>query len=131
MKNTLKALDGQLILPITQTTINIECKKWINNATLPRMLANIKSDDPDGKTMLVTQYLNPNLAEQLKNLGIQFLDTSGNAFINQLPVYIDIQGKKPEQPNIEVKMAKQMGKAFQSKGMKVVFMLLTHYSING
>jgi len=126
MKNTAKAVDGQLTLPITQTTINIECKKWVNKANLPRLLANIRAHDPETQTMLVTEYVNPNLAEQLKDVGIQFLDTAGNAFINQLPVYIDIQGKKPTKPHQEVTLTKQMGKAFQPKGMKVVFMLLTH-----
>lgn len=124
-KNTAKEVDGQLALPITQTTLNIECKKWINKANLPRLLANMRAHDPDLQTMLVTDYVNPKLAEQLKEQDIQFLDTAGNAFINQPPVYIDIQGKKPTKPNIEVTMAKQMGKAFQPKGMKVVYMLLT------
>jgi hypothetical protein len=125
MKNTVKEVDGQLTLPITHTTINFECKKWINKANLPRLLANMKAHEPDVQTMLITEYVNPNLAEQLKDHGIQFLDTAGNAFINQLPVYIDIHGKKPTKPNIEVTLVKQMGKAFQPKGMKVVFMLLT------
>lgn len=124
-KNTAKAVDGQLTLPITQTTINFECKKWINKANLPRQLAQMKAYDPDLQTMLVIEYVNPKLAERLKEKDIQFLDTAGNAFINQPPIYIDIQGKKPTKPSIEVTMAKQMGKAFQPKGMKVVYMLLT------
>jgi hypothetical protein len=124
-KNTVKEVNGQLTLPMTLTTINFESKKWINKANLQRQLAQMKVYDPDLKTMLVTEYLNPNLAEQLKELGIQFLDTAGNVFINQLPVYIDIQGKKPAKPHQDVTLTKQMGKAFQPKGMKVVYMLLT------
>lgn len=124
-KNTTKEVDGQLTLPITQTTLNIECKKWINKANLPRLLANMRAHDPDLQTMLATDYVNPNLAEQLKEQDIQFLDTAGNAFINQPPVYIDIQGKKPAKPHQDVRLTKQMGKAFQPKGMKVVYMLLT------
>jgi len=126
LKNTIKEVDAKLNLPMTQTTINIECKKWINKANLPRLLADIKAHNPDVQTMLVTDYINPNIAAQLKELEIQFLDTAGNAFINQVPVYIDIQGKKPIKPSIDVAMVKQMGKAFKPKGMKVVFMLLTH-----
>lgn len=124
-KNTVKEVNGQLTLPMTLTTINFESKKWINKANLQRQLAQMKVYDPDLKTMLVTEYLNPNLAEQLKELGIQFLDTAGNVYINQLPVYIDIQGKKPAKPHQDVTLTKQMGKAFQPKGMKVVYMLLT------
>ncbi|WP_185969199.1 type IV toxin-antitoxin system AbiEi family antitoxin [Aliiglaciecola sp. M165] len=124
-KNTAKAVDGQLTLPKTKTTLNIECKKWINKANLPRLILQMKAYDPDLQTMLVTDYVNPNLAEQLKKQDIQFIDTAGNAFINQPPVYIDIQGKKPAKPHQDVTLTKQMGKAFQPKGMKVVYMLLT------
>jgi hypothetical protein len=124
-KNTVVKVDGHLTLPMTETTINFECKKWINKANLQRHLAQIKAYDPDLKTMLLTEYLNPNLAEQLKDLGIQFMDTAGNAYINQFPVYIDIQGKKQAKPHQDITLTKQMGKAFQPKGMKVVFMLLT------
>ncbi len=124
-KTTAKEVDRQLALPKTQTTLNIECKKWINKANLPRLILQMKAYDPDLQTMLVTDYVNPNLAEQLKEQGIQFLDTAGNAFINQLPVYIDIQGNKPAKSHQDVTLTKQIGKAFQPKGMKVVFMLLT------
>lgn len=127
--NTTKIVDAQLQLPMAQTTIKIECKKWINKTNLPRLLTDINAHTTDVQTILVTEYINPNIAEQLKELGIQFLDTAGNVFINQLPVYIDIQGKKPTKPNIDVAMIKQLGKAFQPKGMKVVFMLLTHHEL--
>lgn len=126
LKNTTKEVDAQLQLPMAQMTIKIECKKWINKTNLPRLLTDINAHTVDVQTILVTEYINPNIAEQLKELGFQFLDTAGNVFINQLPVYVDIQNKKPTKPNIDVAMIKQMGKAFQPKGMKVVFMLLTH-----
>jgi hypothetical protein len=93
-KNTTKEVDAQLQLPMAQMTIKIECKKWINKTNLSRLLTDINAHAVDVQTMLVTEYINPNIAEQLKELGFQFLDTAG--------------------------------KAFQPKGMKVVFMLLTH-----
>lgn len=119
-----KEIDGQLRLPLTNTQFNIECKKWINKANQQRQLVGITLNDLEACTILMTEYINPNLAEQLKEQGIQFLDVAGNAYINQLPIYIDIQGKKLNKPHKEVALAKQVGKAFQPKGMKVILMLL-------
>lgn len=121
-----KQIDGQLKLPLTNTKLNIQCKKWINKANLQRHLAELTLNELEASTILVTEYLNPNLTEQLREYGIQFLDTVGNAFINQPPVYINIQGKKPNKAHKEVVLAQQVGKAFQPKGMKVVFMLLIY-----
>jgi hypothetical protein len=121
-----KTIDGHLKLPMTNIKFNIECKKWVNKANLQRYLTEITLNDLEANTIFVTEYLNPNLAEQLKTQDIQFLDTVGNAFINQPPVYIDIQGKKPSKHHKDVILAKQLGKAFQPKGMNVVFMLLIY-----
>lgn len=125
-RHVKKQIDGYLKLPMTNTEFNIECKKWVNKANLQRYLAELTLSDLEANTIFVTEYLNPNLAEQLKAQDIHFLDTVGNAFINQPPVYIDIQGKKPNKPHKEVVLAQQVGKAFQPKGMKVVLMLLLY-----
>lgn len=125
-KNANKGIDGQLKLPMTNAVFYIKCKKWLNKTNLLRHLVELELNNLEANTILVTEYLNPIIAEQLKGDGIQFLDTVGNAFINQPPVYIDIQGRKPNRLHKEVAMAKQVGKAFQPKGMKIIFMLLTH-----
>ena len=45
--------------------------------------------------LLVAKYINGQMAEQLKQDGIEFIDTAGNAFINQPPLYIFVKGNKP------------------------------------
>jgi hypothetical protein len=70
--------------------------------------------------LLATDYINPKLAEQLKNQGSNFIDAAGNAYINQPPLFIYITGNKPETPQFAAKA----NRAFQSTGLKLLFVLL-------
>ena len=74
---------------------NIEVKANINNANLGNIANKIKNIEKPA--LLVTKYINPQLAGKLKNLDIQFLDTAGNAYINLPPIYIWTTGKKIDQ----------------------------------
>jgi len=123
--NEKNAIDAELVLPGINHRLMIECKKWLNTAYLQKYLAELTLKNNIADVLLVTDYINPNQAALLKKHAVPFLDLAGNTHINQPPVYIDIQGKKPEKLQSEVALAKQLGKAFQPKGMKVVFVLLT------
>ena len=124
-QNASKQIDGELQLLINNTEYHIVCKKWITKTNLQRQIATLKLENILYKIILITDYLPLSLAEQLKEHDIQFLDAAGNAFISKRPVYIHIQGKKPNKPHKDIALVKQVGKAFQPKGMKVIFMLLT------
>ncbi len=41
--------------------------------------------------LLVTRYVNPNLADQMKQDGIQFIDTAGNAFMKDPNLFIFVK----------------------------------------
>jgi hypothetical protein len=69
---------------------------------------------------LVTTYVNPQMAERLRNLAIAFIDTVGNVYLNAPPVYVYVKGNRPPK---ERGAAKQT-RAFQATGLKVVFALL-------
>jgi len=75
---------------------------------------------PDCKGMLVTDYVNPNMAQRLKEMDIAFIDMAGNAYINDKPVYIYIQGNKPT-PKTALGKALKPTRAFQATGLKVLF----------
>ena len=121
----LDKIDGLLKLPQLEDKLQIECKTNIQNPSALNRLTQMMLDDAENR-LLVTKYITPKLAKTLKKLGLQYLDTVGNAYIRQYPIYIDIQGNKPEKGDKLEVLAKQVGKAFQPKGMKVVFMLLTN-----
>jgi len=72
--------------------------------------------------MLFAEYVNPSIAEDLKKNNVNFIDSQGNAFIH-IPnhLYIDVQGNK-----LEVPEEKQLTAIFQSKGLHLLTLLLTH-----
>ncbi|HEY3049436.1 MAG TPA: type IV toxin-antitoxin system AbiEi family antitoxin [Polaromonas sp.] len=72
------------------------------------------------QAMLVTDYVTPALADELKARHIAFLDTAGNAYFEQPPLLIWVKGQKPA-----AKPATQTaGRAFQPTGLQVLFTLL-------
>ncbi len=74
------------------------------------------------KALLVTDYVTPALADELKARGVAFLDTAGNAYIEEGPLLIWVKGQKRlEKPGITTFAA---GKAFQPTGLQILFTLL-------
>jgi len=45
----------------------------------------------------VAGYITPQLAEQLKEMKIPFIDTAGNAYIDEPPLFVFIKGDKPDE----------------------------------
>jgi hypothetical protein len=73
-----------------------------------------------GRILLVTDYVNPELAATLKDQGIPFIDAAGNAFINEPPLYVYIKGNKPRD---EFK-GDRTARLFKPSGLRVLFTLL-------
>src|SRR4030042_1259093 len=70
--------------------------------------------------LLVTKHVNTQMAEELKNDRIKFIDTAGNAFINQPPIYIFVKGNRPP----EIPGQVPINRAFNPTGLKMVYALL-------
>jgi hypothetical protein len=68
--------------------------------------------------LLVTRYVTAQMAEQLKQDDIQFIDTAGNVYINQPPLYVYVKGNRP--PDIFPRLKR----AFKPTGLKVVYAFL-------
>jgi hypothetical protein len=104
--------------PQGERRLGAEVKRRLNPNTLGQAIEQIKRF-PE-KALLVTEYVNPNMAERLKQLDVMFLDTLGNAYINAPPIFIYMKGHTPP--------AKLPGerptRAFVPAGLKVVFALL-------
>jgi hypothetical protein len=72
------------------------------------------------KGLLVTRYVPPPVADLLKELDVPFIDTAGNVYINDPPLYIFIKGNKPdEEPRPE-----PIQRVFRPAGIQVLFALL-------
>lgn len=75
----------------------------------------------DKKSILVTNYINKVLAEKLQKVDINYIDFSGNMFINTKPVFISIKGETPQKSNqLDTKNF-----TLSITSIKIIFTLLT------
>lgn len=72
------------------------------------------------QALLVTDYVTPALAADLKARRVAFLDAAGNAYLDQPPLLVWIKGEKPAAKPVPM----HMGRAFQPTGLQVLFALL-------
>jgi len=95
--------------------------KTIINNTTPGLLLHQKEYCPHHQ-LLITKYINPVMAAELRKNGIQFIDTAGNVYLNSHPIYIYIKGNKVQ--NI---FNKQLPvRAFKPTGLKMIYALLNN-----
>ena len=96
-----------------------EIKKNLTRATLGIIAYQFKDINP---RLLITNYVTPNLAIDLKKIGIQFIDTCGNAYIDTFPFFIYIRGNR----KINERKGHTLGqRAFRGRpGLRAVFALL-------
>jgi hypothetical protein len=79
----------------------------------------------DKNQILITRYVTPKMADTLRDMDIQFIDTAGNVFINNPPVYIFIKGNRLH----EKRYLERPVRALQPTGLKVLFALLCNPGI--
>jgi hypothetical protein len=84
-----------------------------------KLLLMMRKGEFDHPLLLVTKYINTQLADELKQNGAEFIDTAGNAFINQPPLYIFVKGNKPD-----IVKAPPPKRTFKPAGLKVIYTFL-------
>jgi len=118
-----KPVDAIVQLHQQRTQLLVETKRWAAQANLGAIINQINTLTEPGHGLFVADYINPKMGERLKEAEIQYIDTAGNAYINQPPVYIYVKGNKPDKLVAEKRGVKP-GRAFQPTGMKVIFAFL-------
>lgn len=113
-------LDAVLRLVPGGDHLAAEVKRWAGHANLGALIHQIKALPLQG--VLVADYINPKMAAKLRREDVQFIDTVGNAYINQPPVYVFVAGKPRPMGTAAVKEAPN--RAFDRTGLKVVFAFL-------
>lgn len=120
---------------------NAEVKKWVQQANFGALVYQVQN--LPGRPLLIADYVNRKLAQRLKDAGIQFVDTAGNAYIKQEGLFINIRGNDPltiltvkqrRNPPITMPLGvdeairptqqKGTGRAFTPTGLKVVYELI-------
>jgi hypothetical protein len=96
----------------------VEVKRSITPATMGAAVAQLARLGKPG--MLVTGYINQQMADRLKALDVAFLDTAGNAYLNTPKLFVYVTGRKPQAPAPREKRVR----ALRTTGLKVIFALL-------
>lgn len=68
----------------------------------------------------ILEYATPSIIQILKENNINFIDTSGNCFINHKTLFLFIKG------NAKRKKASSLKKAFKKTGLKIIFYFLAN-----
>lgn len=112
----------RLRIPNIDEVFAAEVKMRVTNATLgtvmhPSTLAGVHQTQ-----VLITDYVNPLMADRLMQMNIPFIDTVGNAYLNVPPVFVLIKGNRPP-----AKLPKEtISRAFQPTGLKIIFAFICH-----
>ena len=110
------------LAPDNQTFI-AEVKRWAQHANLGALIHQIQQLPEKG--LLVADYVNPQMAGKLRGQNVQFIDTAGNAYINQPPVYVYVTGNRQDGPQTKATAFKTGTKrAFEPTGLKVIYAFL-------
>ena len=113
--------DARLRLRFGGTDVEylVEIKRHLHPATLGAALAQL-ARYPD-RRLLVTEYITPPMAEQLRERGVEFIDTAGNAWLDRPPMLVWVKGQRPA---VIPAQTHRQGRAFQTTGLQVMFVLL-------
>jgi hypothetical protein len=99
-------------------TYFVEVKNHIAKQTIGNLLM-LKKQLPY-PLLLITNHVTDFLADKLKQENIEFIDTVGNVFINQPPLFLFVKGNKL------LGFLKQapLNRAFKPTGLKIIFAFL-------
>ncbi len=71
--------------------------------------------------LLVADYINPRLAEKLRQLDVNFIDAAGNAYLRHDGLYVWVTG---ERDKLRLEAERERRRAFQPSGLRLLFALL-------
>ncbi|ROT96203.1 hypothetical protein EB809_17360 [Marinobacter sp. R17] len=113
------SVDATLVLEPRGPKYSAELKRWAPQANLGAMIAQLnKLPTP---ALLVADYINPNMADRLRDAGFQFIDASGNAYLKTQTLHIYVKGNKPSPVS---STSRKTSRVFGASGLKLVFSFL-------
>ena len=96
----------------------VEIKETFTRAMIGPVVQQITKNKE--KRIIITKYVTPQIADQLKENNVPFIDTAGNAYIKEPNLYIFIKGNRPA----EMPKDKLQTRAFLPTGLQVIYALL-------
>ncbi len=96
----------------------VEVKPWLTRENLGNVVRKIGEDRRGW--LLVTRHVTPALATQLRELRLAFIDTAGNAFIDEPGLLIYMTGNRQREKH----PGEGIRRLFRPAGLRVLFALL-------
>lgn len=112
--------DALIRIPGLKINAYVEIKLNVTNQTLGAVVHQIKTNYTEERIILITRYVTPPIADKLKELDMQFLDTAGNAYFNFPNMFLFIKGNKNKEETVKEKPSR----AFQPAGLQLIYALL-------
>lgn len=113
-------IDAILAIEGRRERLAAEVKRWAPQANPGVLINQIQALPMQG--LLVADYINPKMAEKLREQRVQFIDTAGNAYLDMPPVYILVTGKR--RLELPAGLKENTNRAFDRAGLRVVFAFL-------
>ena len=107
------------IIKIGKQKLIVEIKMWAQQKNIGALIQQIRNMPTKG--ILVADYINPKMAMRLKEEGIQYVDTVGNAYIETKEIFVFVKGNKQEVTKYK---NKRVSRAFGNTGLKTVYAFL-------
>lgn len=82
-----------------------------------RLLLLMNQQKFEHPVLVITRHVNTETAEELRKNKIEFIDTAGNAFLDNPPVYVFIKGNRPP----EATTRGPVKRAFKPGGLRMIF----------
>jgi hypothetical protein len=111
----------QLAQGKTRWKFSVALRQRLTTANLGAVVAELRQRDPRG--MVVTHQVTASMAEQLRTLNIPFLDTAGNAFLNEPQLFVFVSGRRAPEPH---PADRNGSRVFRPSGLGILFTLLCH-----
>lgn len=127
VKRGNRLLDAEITIDgLKKVRFAVAVKKWAQQANFGAMVNQLQQ--LPGKGMLVADYVDPMMADRLRDLEIPYIDTVGNVYINEKAFYVLVKTTRAQAKN-EYNLrgglkARQQGRAFNPKGLRVVYAVM-------
>lgn len=123
--NSNRVWDGDITFETNDKKIRFifEVKKHVQPHTVNHLLvqaAQTKHLKTDG-LLLLADYINPSVAQMLKQSKINFIDTAGNLFVNVRNLHVSVEGKRAR-----VLSVMKPPRVWGNTGLRLLYTLLLH-----
>lgn len=114
-------IDGNVMLELQQGGEKAHLRAEVNLTVLNKSVLGLLKYQMEDRSvdLLITRYVPDGLAEAMRKLNLNYLDTAGNMYLNQPGLLLLVQGQK--KPDLQ---EPEPIKLFQPAGLRVLYQLI-------